>query len=155
LDDLDQNLILNIIHKSIKEKRLAEVAMRENIPTVLEKLKLIEDGNIKNAAVALFGKKFLPNYPQCQLKMARFKGIDRHEFLDNERLYGNIFEFLERAILFVNRHLPVAAKVVPGQLERVENPFTLIKQNILCLLTIVLLIINSIVMCLKISCLFL
>jgi ATP-dependent DNA helicase RecG len=83
---------------------------------------LIKNGNITNAAVALFGKKFLPDYPQCQIKMARFKGSDRHEFLDNEQLYGNIFELIDRAILFVDRHLPIAAKIVPGQLERVETP---------------------------------
>jgi ATP-dependent DNA helicase RecG len=122
IEDLDHNLILNIIHASVKEKRLVEIAMREDIPTVLEKLELIEDGHVKNAAVALFGKKFLPNYPQCQLQMARFKGLDRHEFLDSEQLHGNIFEFLDRAMLFVNRHLPVAAKIVSGQLERVETP---------------------------------
>ena len=75
-----------------------------------------------NAAVALFGKRFLPDYPQCQIKMARFKGLDRNEFMDNEQLYGNIFELIDRAILFVNRHLPVAAKIVPGKLERVETP---------------------------------
>jgi ATP-dependent DNA helicase RecG len=122
LSDLDHNLILSVIHKSVKEQRLAEMSMREDIPIVLQKLELIEHGHIKNAAVALFGKKFLPNYPQCHLKMARFKGVDRHEFLDNEQLYGNIFELLDRAMLFINRHLPVAAKIVPGQLERVEKP---------------------------------
>lgn len=122
LDDLDHHLILSAIRKSVDEKRLSEMAIREDVPLVLEKLELIENGHIKNAAVALFGKKFLPNYPQCRLQMARFKGVDKREFLDNEQLYGNIFEFLERSMLFVNRHLPIAAKIVPGQLERVETP---------------------------------
>lgn len=122
IDDLDHNLILGIIRKSVEKKRLAESAMREDIPTVLEKLELIQDGRIKNATVALFGKKFLPNYPQCHLKIARFKGTDRHEFMDNEFVYGNIFELIEKATLFVSRHLPLAAKIVPGKLERVETP---------------------------------
>lgn len=122
IDGLDHNLILSIIRKSVEKERLAEIAMREDIPTVLEKLELIENGRIKNATVALFGEKFLPNYPQCHLKIARFKGLDRHEFLDNEFIYGNIFELIEKAMLFVRRHLPLAAKIVPGKLERVETP---------------------------------
>ncbi len=81
IDDLDHNLILAIVRKSVDKKRLYEMAMREDIPTVLEKLKLTENGRVKNAAMALFGKKFLPNYPQCHIKLARFKGLDRHEFL--------------------------------------------------------------------------
>lgn len=122
VDDLDHNLVLGIIRKSVEKERLSEIAMREDIPTVLEKLELIENGRVKNAAVALFGKKFLPNYPQCHLKMARFKGTDRHEFMDNEFVYGNIFELIEQSSLFVKRHLPIAAKIVPGKLERVETP---------------------------------
>jgi ATP-dependent DNA helicase RecG len=122
LEDLDHDLIINTIHKSVKEKRLVKVAMQEDVSTVLQNLNLMKNGSITNAAIALFGKKFLPDYPQCQIKMARFKGTDRHEFLDNEQLYGNIFELVDRAILFVNRHLPIAAKIVPGRLERVETP---------------------------------
>lgn len=54
--------------------------------------------------------------------MARFKGIDRHEFLDSDLIYGNVFDFLEKSILFVKRHLPIAAKVALGKLQRVETP---------------------------------
>ncbi len=122
LEDLDNDLIINTIRKSVKEKRLVEMAMQEDVPTVLQGLNLLKNGKITNAAVALFGKRFLPDYPQCQIKIARFKGLDRHEFLDSEQLYGNIFELLDRGVLFVNRHLPIAAKIVPGQLERVETP---------------------------------
>ncbi|MFZ4440450.1 MAG: helix-turn-helix domain-containing protein, partial [Syntrophales bacterium] len=34
-----------------------------------------------------FGKtdKFLPNYSQCLLKMARFRGTDKSEFIDNRQ----------------------------------------------------------------------
>lgn len=121
LEDLDSDLIIDTIRKSVKGKRLLKMALQEDVPTVLKNLNLVKNGNITNAAVALFGNRFLPDYPQCQIKMARFKGLDRHEFLDNEQLYGNIFEIIDRAVLFVNRHLPTAARIVPGQLERVET----------------------------------
>jgi ATP-dependent DNA helicase RecG len=54
--------------------------------------------------------------------MARFKGTDKKEFLDEKRLYGNIFESLKEGELFVKRHLPVAAKIVPQQMQRIETP---------------------------------
>ena len=33
-----------------------------------------------------------------------------------------MFELLEKGTLFIKRHLPVAAKVIPDKLERVETP---------------------------------
>lgn len=126
-DDLDHNLILNMIRKSVENDRLPEIAMREEISSVLEKLKVLEQGRVKNAAAALFGKEFLPHYPQCRLQMARFVGTDRDEFLDNDFLYGNVFELLENAMLFVKRHLPIAAKIISEQLERVETPLIPLK----------------------------
>jgi ATP-dependent DNA helicase RecG len=75
-----------------------------------------------NAAVVLFGKKIMPAFPQCQLKMARFKGLDRDAFLDSNILHGNIFDLLDGAMLFIKRHLPIAAKIEEGKLERVETP---------------------------------
>lgn len=77
---------------------------------------------LNNAAVVLFGTKFEPNYYQCLLKVARFKGLDKHEFIDRGRLHGNIFTLLEYGMSFVRKHLPIAARIVPGKMERVETP---------------------------------
>jgi len=122
LASLDEDLILGIVRKAVEIKRLPESALRQDIPSVLERLNLLNEGRLNNAAVVLFAKNLLPQYPQCQLKMARFKGNNRKEFLDSNIVYGNIFDLLEEAIKFVRRHLPVAAKIVDGQLERVETP---------------------------------
>jgi ATP-dependent DNA helicase RecG len=121
-DDLDSNLILNVIRKSVEVKRLPEDALRQEIPNLLEALKLLVNGHLINAAVVLFGKKIMPDYPQCQLKLARFKGVDRNEFLDSNIIYGNAFELLEEGMLFIKRHLPVAARIEAGKVERVETP---------------------------------
>jgi len=48
--------------------------------------------------------------------------VDRHEFLDNEFIYGNILDLIESSVLFVKRHLPIAARIIPGKLEREETP---------------------------------
>jgi ATP-dependent DNA helicase RecG len=77
-----------------------------------------------NAAVVLFGRpKALPiRYPQCVLRLARFRGVKANEFLDNRQEIGNIFELLAHADRFLLDHVPVASRIVPGQLERIDEP---------------------------------
>jgi len=122
INDLDQDLILSIVHEAINNQQLPASAIKDNIIKILERLRLVNDGKILNAAVVLFGKDLFPIYSQCQMKLARFKGINKREFLDSSYFYGNIFEMLNQGELFIKRHLPVAAKVVPGQFRRVETP---------------------------------
>lgn len=119
---LESNLILSTVRKVVEDKRLPEIALRQDIVKILETLDLSKEGSLNNAAVVLFGTKFTPNYPQCQLKLARFKGVDKHEFIDSDLIYGNLFDLLDKAMLFIKRHLPVAAKIEPGKLERTEKP---------------------------------
>lgn len=122
LADLDHDLIAGVVRQGVEAKRMPEQALRQKIPKLLESLQLLIDGRLRKAAVVLFGKRFDVDYIQCQLKMARFKGINRHEFLDSDAFSGNIFESLDKGMFFVRRHLPVAAKIVPDQLQRVETP---------------------------------
>jgi len=89
---------------------------------VLDRLKLRRDGRILQAAVVLFGKEFLPDYPQCELRMARFRGTDKTEFLDQRHVRGPAFKLLEEAQLFCQRHFPLPGKIVPGKLQRVDTP---------------------------------
>jgi ATP-dependent DNA helicase RecG len=122
IQDLDKDLILGVVRKAVEGGRMPEDALRQEMPELVAALQLTMNGQLINAAVALFGKNVMPNYPQCQLKMARFKGLDRSEFLDSDIQYGNIFKLLESSMLFVKRHLPLAAKIEEGKLERVETP---------------------------------
>jgi ATP-dependent DNA helicase RecG len=85
-------------------------------------LGLLKEGRLNNAAVVLFGSRFLPDYPQCQLRMARFRGVDKSEFLDQRQIEGHAFVLLNEAMLFLRRHLPVAGRVVPGLFEREDEP---------------------------------
>jgi len=90
---------------------------------ILQKLRLIKKNRIINAAVVLFGKEFLPDYPQCSLRLASFKGIDKTEFLDKmPPLHENIFVLLNEAMTFIRKNVRVAARIEDGQLERKEIP---------------------------------
>ena len=122
ISDLDRDLILGIVRKAVDVGRMPEDALRQDIPELISAMQLSKGNTLFNAAVALFGKKIGPDYPQCQLKMARFQGLDRNEFIDSDIQYGNVFTLLDSAMAFIRRHLPLASKIEPGQLERVETP---------------------------------
>ena len=83
---------------------------------------MLKEGRLNNAAIVLFGTRFLPDYPQCQLRMARFRGVDKSEFLDQRQIEGHAFTLLDEAMLFLRRHLPVAGRIVPGLFEREDEP---------------------------------
>jgi ATP-dependent DNA helicase RecG len=80
----------------------------------------LRDGAITLAAQVLFGQG-VAVLPQCQLRLARFRGIDKRAFLDQRQLNGHAFQLLEEAILFCQRHLSTAARIPIDRLEREEQ----------------------------------
>jgi ATP-dependent DNA helicase RecG len=122
INDLDRNLVLGIVRKAVDVGRMPEDALRQDLPELIAAMQLSKEHILLNASIALFGKKIRPDFPQCQLKMARFQGLDRNKFIDSDIQYGNVFLLLDSAMSFIRRHLPLASKIEPGQLERVETP---------------------------------
>jgi ATP-dependent DNA helicase RecG len=123
VNDLDRAEITRTIDEAVRRGRMEDPGTRSRTE-LLTGLRLIRDGQLLNAAVVLFaqGDKLLPNYSQCLLKLARFKGRDKTEFLDNRQEYGNAFELLLRSQRFLRDHLPIAGRVVPGLFERIDDP---------------------------------
>ena len=111
IENLNENLIRGAVRMGVESGRLPETTTIEEIPLILEKFDLSSgDGKLKNAAAVLFGKN-LSDYPQCLLRMARFKGTNKDEFIDNQRVHGNIFELLDVAMAFFFKHLLLSGKV--------------------------------------------
>lgn len=121
LNDLDSEEILRTVRLGAEARRLPEY-QGDSLASILERLGIRKDKHLLNAAVVLFGKRFLPDYPQCQLRLARFKGIDKSEFIDQNQIFGNAFYLIEEAMIFLRRHLPVAGKILPNALERKDEP---------------------------------
>ena len=121
VSDLDGEEVLRTVRSAVATGRLVEGA-GSDAGDILDRLGLREGGRVLQAAVVLFGTRFLPHYPQCHLRLARFKGTDKSEFLDQRQLEGHAFDLLDEAMLFLRRHLPVAGRIEPGQLERVDEP---------------------------------
>lgn len=110
ISDLDENVIIGAVRAGINCGRLPETTIREEIPAILEKFDLLHDGKLNNGAAVLFGRN-LYDYPQCLLRMARFRGTSKEEFIDNQRQQGNIYALLDAAMSFFFKHLSLSGKI--------------------------------------------
>jgi ATP-dependent DNA helicase RecG len=123
VDDLDVAELRRTVEEAIRRGRADDPGTREP-QALLRGLGLLKGGALLRAAVVLFGRaeRIEAEYPQCMLRVARFRGTDRTEFLDNRQFHGNAFELLLRAERFLRESLPVAGRVLPGLFERVDDP---------------------------------
>lgn len=121
--DLDEAEILRTVEESVRRGRIAEPGTRDP-SALLRGLGLVRDGVLLRAAVVLFGRaeRLEREWPQCLLRVARFRGRDRTEFVDNRQFHGNAFELLVRAEKFLRENLPVAGRIAPALFERVDDP---------------------------------
>ena len=131
LQDIDGNEVLKTVRLGIESGRLPEDTGND-IPIVMEKFGLMRDGVLNHAAAVLFGKHENMEYPQCLLRLARFKGKDKTEFMDNQRIHGNFFQLLNAAMAFIFKHLSLSGTT--DTLEREEHltiPYKAIREGIL------------------------
>ncbi len=121
---LDRRELVLTLEEAIRRGRIDDPGTREPLE-ILRGLGLLVDGNrLSRAAVALFCKdeEQQPDFPQLLLKVARFKGVNRDEFLDNRQFHGNAFALMRRAERFLIESLPIAGRIVPGRMEREDTP---------------------------------
>ena len=73
LEDIDRNAIDYFLKKGIEAQRIPESERDASTKDVLESLGLLDDnGNLKNAAVLLFGKNPQKFFPSAVFKIGRF-----------------------------------------------------------------------------------
>lgn len=123
VDDLNVEELISTINEGVQNGRIPNSVITNNDPlALLQRLELLENGKITNAAMVLFGKNLGSRYPQCLLKLARFRGTNKMEFIDSKRVFGNIFELLNEAMSFANSYLPVASTFYENDYFRKDTP---------------------------------
>ncbi len=135
LEDIDESLIRRVVGNGINNGRIHASAKEDNLEQLLDRLDLLKDGNLTNAAVALFAKK-IKDYPQIELAMACFRGKTKNIFVDSKFEAGNFFNMLDAGITFLMNNLKISGEVV-GLLreERLELPIEAMREaliNALC-----------------------
>lgn len=130
LQDIDESEVLKTVRLGIEYGRLPENT-GNNIPDILEKFGLLKNGILNHAAAVLFANRELAEYPQCLLRLARFRGTDKMVFIDNQRIQGNMFTLLNAAMAFIFKHLSLSG--VTEGLEREEHltiPYKAIREGV-------------------------
>ncbi|MCQ2345737.1 MAG: putative DNA binding domain-containing protein, partial [Paludibacteraceae bacterium] len=110
IEDLDEKRIQGVIRLGIQSGRMPSAATLDTIEEVLTKWELVIDGHPTNGAVALFGKR-VNGFPQLMLKMARFRGMDKMSFIDNQCAYGNYFDLMDAGMAFLFKHLNLSGEI--------------------------------------------
>lgn len=123
VDDLEAAEIRRTIEEAIRRGRTEDPGTRDPAE-LLRGMGLLRDGRPLRAAAVLFGKqeRLEADFPQCLLRVAKFRGTDRTEFLDNRQFHGNALDLLTKAEKFLRENLPVAGRVAPNLFERVDDP---------------------------------
>ncbi len=121
LKDLDREEILRTRELAIQQRRISAGTSR-NVGDILDRLGLRRGGALTQAALVLYGTKLLPDYPQCLLKMGRFRGTEvTGEIVDNRQEYLNAFAMVREGLAFLDRTLPLGARFPEGRIFREDR----------------------------------
>ena len=122
--DLDHRQIVLTVEEAMGRGRMEDPGTRNPLELLRGLNLLLRDGGLTRAAAVLFGRspRIEAEYSQCTLRVARFRGTNRTEFLDNRQFSGHAFELLRLGSRFLRETLPVAGRVVPGVFARVDEP---------------------------------
>lgn len=122
IEDLDHNEIFNTIKQGVIAKRIPESALKENVVTLLGRLKLIKNGKLKNTTIVLYAKEMDSDFSQCMIKMARFRGASKlDDFIDNQQFYGNAYQILNEASNFMGKHLNIESSFSENSFVRTDK----------------------------------
>lgn len=104
LKDIDGKKVKWFLRKS-KTERKFDIDLETPIKEVLEKLNLITDKELTNAAILIFGKNPQKFFLHSRIRCARFKGIEPLDFIDMKVFEGTIPELRENAMKFIMQHI--------------------------------------------------
>lgn len=131
INDLAENRIRAAVRLGVDRGRISPTANGESLESLLSKFKFFKDGKLTNAAVMLFAKD-TSDYPQLLLRMARFAGVDKNEFIDNQRAKGNFFDLLDAGMEFAYKHLNLSGKIVGLQrADKLEIPIEALREALI------------------------
>jgi ATP-dependent DNA helicase RecG len=131
LDDIDEKTIKIFLQKSEEAGRLPDID-KLSTPELLEKLRLAENGQIKRAAIVLFGKDPGRFYPNTFVKVGKFEDDDfTIRFQETEE--GNIIQLLDKIIRTLDHKFLIRNISFEGmnRIETLEYPVTALREMLL------------------------
>ena len=132
-EDLDEERVEKFLRKA-KYERNFNIDPETPIKEALERLELIKNGKLTNAAVLLFGKNPQKFFLQAEVRCARFKGTKPVKpFIDMKVFGGNIIDQVDKSLSFVLEHVPMKVYLAgkPEREEKYEYPPDAIREAII------------------------
>ena len=121
--DINKNLVKDFLTNRAKKQRvdIPKISVTDFLFKTLKVIKK-EDRFLRPTNAALL---FFCDYPQeyieqSSIKVARFRGNTRVEFLDSQEIPGNIYKILDEVERFVKRNTRLAGKIV--EFKRIDIP---------------------------------
>ncbi len=132
----DETLCREARYDAIDEKEVRDflenraTKLKVDIPKISIKdfltktLKIVKKKNGKllptNACLLFFGKNPTEYISQSEIRIARFRGTTRTEFIDSKEIKGPIYKMLDGVEAFFKRNTRLASKIV--EFKRVDIP---------------------------------
>jgi len=92
----------------------------DTIPNSLEKLNLIKEGKLLNAAVLCFARKPEKFFPNARLRCAVFGTLDTTVTITMQDFYGDVFYLIKKAEEYILEHINIGMRL--DGLLRVDVP---------------------------------
>lgn len=130
-DDIDEKTVKIFLASSQNTGRLPENDGLD-LPELLEKLRLSENGQLKRAAIILFGKDPGKFYSSIYVKIGRF-GKDDTDIIFQETEEGNLIMLLQAVLNQLNHKFLIRSIGFEGmhRIEKGEYPLAAIREMLL------------------------
>jgi ATP-dependent DNA helicase RecG len=130
-DDIDERTIKKFLRKADEAGRLPDIDGLST-PELLEKLHLIKNGQLKRAAIVLFGKDPGSFYPNTFVKIGKFEDDDfTIRFQETEE--GNVIQLLDKVLRTLDHKFLIRNISFKGmnRIETLEYPIPALREMIL------------------------
>ena len=132
----DETICRDADYSAIDERAVKDylqnraVKLKVSIPKIsvkdflIKTLKVVKEESGKicptNAAILFFGKDPYEHISHHEIRIARFRGTTRSEFIDSQEIRGPIYKMLDEVEIFFKRNTRLANKIV--EFKRVDIP---------------------------------
>ena len=132
LSDIDENSIKTFVKDALKSGRMPNDIGELSSTELLDKIRLLDNGKLKRAAIILFGKDPNRFYPNIKVKIGRF-GVNDADLRFQEVEEGNIMQLLKTVPNQLNYKFFTKPIDFEGllRIEKDEYPVTAIREMLL------------------------
>lgn len=133
LEDIDEEKVRRFLRKA-KNERNFDIEPETPVLEALQRLELLRDEKLTNAAVLLFGKNPQKFFLQAETRCGRFKGTEPVKpFIDMKVFGGDIMGQVDKSMNFALEHIPMKVYLAgrPEREEKYEYPPDAIREAII------------------------